>query len=147
MPININELNIDITFKVAQANFLRLDKITYIVNEFKIDSFSTIKIIRSNIFFSEKNQYTILCLQQSKTDNENTGIQIVLAITEEKICLVTVLSRLYTLDLQLANALLFHFSSCAFSRFSIVTAPKKGILLVGLKQANYFGYSFYKGIA
>lgn len=107
-------------------------------------SFSETKVTRSDVSFSKGNQYAMLRLKQSKTDTKHTGIQIILAATGEKTCPVAVLARLYTLDPQLANAPLFRLASGAFSRFSVVTALKKRISLVGLAQANYSSHNFRK---
>ena len=124
-PVNVDELNIDIAFKVAWAGFLSLGEITYTGIELKKASFSATRVTRSDISFSKDNQYAVLCLKQSKTNIEHTDVQIILAAIGEKTCPVAALARLYTLDPQPANAPLFRLSSGAFSRFSVVTALKK----------------------
>lgn len=86
----------------------------------------------------------VLCLKQSKTDTKYTGVQIILAATGEKTCRIAALVRLYTLDPQPANAPLFRLFSGAFSRFSVVSVPKKRISLAGLAKSNFFGHSFNK---
>lgn len=117
-PVDLDELNIDTAFKVAWAGSLRLGKITYTGTELKKASFSEIKVTRSDVSFSEGNQYAVLRLKQSKTKTKHTSAQIILAATGEKTCLIAALSRLYTLDPQPANAPLFCLSSGAFSCFS-----------------------------
>lgn len=54
-PIDLDELNIDTVFKMAQASFLRLAEITYTGTEFKKDLFLKTKVSRSNVSFSEGN--------------------------------------------------------------------------------------------
>ena len=132
---------------MAWAGFLRLGEITYTGTELKKASFSVTRVTRSDISFSEVNQYAVPRLKQSKTDTEHTGVQLVLAATGEKTCPVAALACLYTLDPQPANAPLFRLSSGAFSRFSVVTALKKRLSLAGLEQADYSGHSFRKGAA
>lgn len=50
-PVNVNELNIDIVLKVAEAGFLSQEEIMYIGTKLKIASFSAIKVTRSDISF------------------------------------------------------------------------------------------------
>lgn len=132
---------------MAWAGFLRLGEITYTGTVLKKTSFSKTKVIRSDVSFAEGNQYAVLRLKESKTDTKHTGVQIILAATGERICPVAALARFYILDSQPANAPLFRLSSGAFSRFSVVTALKKRISLVGLAQSNYSGHTFRKGAA
>ncbi len=146
-PVNIDELNIDMAFKMTWAGFLRLGEITYIGTELKKASFSATRVTKSDISFSKGNQYLVLCLKQSKTDTKHTSVQIILVATREKTCPVAALARLYTLDPQPANAPLFRLLSGAFSRFSVVTALKKRFSLAGLEQADYSDYSFRKSAA
>lgn len=59
-PVNIDELNIDMVFKVAWAGFLYLGKITYISTKLKKTLFSMTRVTRSDILFSKGNQYAVL---------------------------------------------------------------------------------------
>ena len=126
-PVNIDELNIYITFKVTWAGFLCLEEITYIGVELKKASFLLIKVTRSDISFAEGNQYVMLCLKQSKTDIEYTGVQIIFVAAGKKTCLIVALTQLYILYPQPVNALLFHLFSGAFLRFNMLLALKKWI--------------------
>ena len=119
----------------------------YTGTEFKKALFLVTRVTRSDILFSEGNQYIVFCLKQSKTDIEHIGVQIILATTGEKTCPVAALVRLYILNPQPTNFPLFRLSSGAFSRFSVVTALKKWLFLAGLEQADYSGHSFRKGAA
>lgn len=82
--VAINRLNIDTTFKIAWADFLRLREIMYTDTELKKISFLATKITRSNILFAKGNQYTFLCLKQSKTNIEYIDVQIILAVTGKR---------------------------------------------------------------
>lgn len=106
---------------------------------------SKTKVKRSNVPFAEGNQYTVLYLKYNKTNTKHTGVQIILAAMGEKISPVISLAHLYTLDLQLPNALIFCLSLFAFFCFNIVLALKTCISLVSLAQLDYSGYSFCKG--
>lgn len=117
---------------MAWKGFLCLKKIIYTGTKLKKASFSNTKIIRSNILFFKKNQYAMLCLNQSKTNNEHIGISMVFVATGEKTCSMAALFRFYILNPQPANILLFYLLSSAFLRFSMVTALKKRFLLANL---------------
>lgn len=98
-PINFNKQKIDITFKIAWAEILQLSEITYMDTKLKKVLFSRTKIIRSEVLFVESNQYTVLYLNQNKSNIEHTRVQIVLAVTDNKTYLVAALDCLYALDL------------------------------------------------
>lgn len=146
-PLTVDDLNADTAFKVAWAGFLRLGEITYTATEAKKASFKDKKVTRSDISFSEGDQYAILRLKRSKTDTEHTGVQIVLAATGEKTCPVNALRRLFIQDPRPADAPLFRFSSSAFSRQNVVAILKKRIASIGLSDTSFSGHSFRKGAA
>lgn len=62
-PVDLDELNIDTMFNMAWAGFLRLGKIMYTGTKLKKASFLEIKVIRSDVSFSEGNQYIVFCLK------------------------------------------------------------------------------------
>ncbi len=125
-PMHLDELNINMAFKVARAGFLRLGEITYTITDLKKASFSRTRVTRSDVSFAEGNQYEVLRQKQSKTDIKNTEVQIILAAAGERTCPVAALARLYTLNLQHPDASPFRLSSGAFSRNSMVSTLKKG---------------------
>ena len=125
-PMDLDELNIDVAFKVAWAGFLRLGEIKYTSTDLKKASFSRTRVTRSDVSFAEGNQYAVLHLKQIKTDTEHTEVQIILAATGKRTCPVAALARLYTLNLQHPDASPFRLSSGAFSRNSMVSTLKKG---------------------
>lgn len=141
-PLTVDDLNADTAFKVAWAGFLRLGEITYTATEAKKTSFKDTKVTRSDISFSEGDQYAILRLKRSKTDTEHTGVQIVLAATGEKTCPVNALRRLFIQEPHPANAPLFRFSSSAFSRQNVVAILKKRNASIGLSDTSFSGHSF-----
>lgn len=145
--IDLYKLNIDTAFKVVWANFLRLEKTTYIGTELKKVLFLRTKITRFDVSFSKENQYIVLCLKQNKTDSKHIGTQIIFMATGEKIYLIAVLTHLSTLDLWPTNATLFYLLSNTFLHFSVMIALKKRISLAGLAPSNYSGHSFHKGAA
>lgn len=146
-PVNIEKLNINVAFKVTWSGFLRLSEITYTENELKKASFLDTTITRSDLSFSEENQYEMLRVKQSKTDTRHTGVRIILAATDEKTYPVAALIYLYIQDPQLVNTPLLCLSSSAFSRFSVVMALKKYISLTSLAKSDYSGHNFCKGAA
>lgn len=58
--MTINDLNLDTAFKVAWAGFMRLGEITYMEPEKQANSFKDLHLTRSDITFSENDQYATL---------------------------------------------------------------------------------------
>lgn len=77
---------------------MRLGEITYTEQEKQSPSFKDLHLIRSDITFSESDQYAILRLKRSKTDAKHTGVLIMLAATNSPCCPVQTLRRLFTYD-------------------------------------------------
>lgn len=71
----MDELIIDTASKVAWLEFLRLGEITYTGTELKKASFSKTRVTRSDLSFAEGNQYAVLRLKQSKTENTQVFMQ------------------------------------------------------------------------
>lgn len=143
--VNIDKLNINMTFKVAQTGFLCPEEITYIRTELKKTSFLATKITISDVSFSESKQYVVLCFKQSQINIGHAGVQIVIVATEEKTYRVTALVLLYNLDSHPATASLSCLLSGVFLRFIAVTAHKKCISVVGLVQFDYLDHNSCKG--
>ena len=112
---SISELNIDSTFKVVQASFIRIEELIYTAAEAKKAMFIDKDVIWSNILVVEGDLYAILCLKKSKINTEHTGMQIILCIMGKRIYSVAALRKLFIQDPQLANAPLFRLQSLAFS--------------------------------
>ena len=150
VPISIEDLNIDTAFKVAWAGFLRMGEFTYTNAESQARTFANTRLTRSDITFSEGDQHAILRLKRSKTDVNHTGVEIILAATEDKTCPVTALRTLFIRDPQPRTAPLFRLTgtSTAFAR-----KPVLDILQERLRAHNiiapktYTGHSFRKGAA
>ena len=119
-PPTVEYLNVDTAFKVACAGFMRMGELTYTAAELKKDSFKETKLTRSDISFSEGDQYAILRLKQSKTDVEHTGVQIILAATGEPTCPVSALRRLFIQDPRPADAPLFRLAALLPPTHSII---------------------------
>lgn len=62
-PLFVIDLNIDITFKIAWASFMRRKKLTYTMAKAKKAMFGEIGLTKSDISFAKNNQYNILCLK------------------------------------------------------------------------------------
>ena len=140
------DLNIDATFKVAWAGFLRLGEITYTVADRKKTSFQRLKPTRGDISFAENDQYATLRLKRSKTDTNHSGVQIVLAATNESTCPVTALRRLFRNDPQPSTSPLFRLGT-AFTRASVIASLKKRLIAAGINDSAYSGHSFRKEAA
>lgn len=82
-------MNIDTALKIAWVEFLRLGEITYTASELKKKStFMEIYATRSDILFTEGDQYAMLRHKCFKTDVVHSGIEILLAAIGKSICLV-----------------------------------------------------------
>lgn len=66
-------------------------ELTNLVAETKKIMFTEIGFLKSDISFDKEDQYTILCLKQSKTNIKHMEMQIILAVTRECICLIAAL--------------------------------------------------------
>ena len=141
-PLSISNLNIDTTFKVAWAGFMRMGELTYIAAETRKATFEETALTRPDIFFAERDQSAILRFKRSKTDTDHTGVQIILAATGEQTCPVAELRMLFLQDPRPANSLLFRLQSSAFSCQGIVNILKQRITVAGLPKSNYSGHSF-----
>ncbi len=90
-PVSATVLNVDTSFKVAWAGFMRMRELTYTAAEAKKATFAETSLTRLDISFAERDQYAILRLKRSKTDTEHTRVQIILSATDERTCPVAVL--------------------------------------------------------
>lgn len=147
IPSSTEDHSIDAAFKVAWAGFLRLGEITYTHAERNKSSFASTSTTRSDVFFSENDQYAILRLKRSKTDINHTGVQIVLAATGEPTCPVASLRRLFLVDPQLPSAPLFQLASGSFPRQRVITILRSRLIQAGLSDTGFSGHSFRKGAA
>lgn len=146
-PHTVTDVNIDTAFKVAWAGFMRLGELIYTAADAKKATFAETGLTRSDISFAEGDQYAILRLKRSKADTEYTGVQIILAATEERTCPVAALNRLFTQDPQPANAPVFRLQSAAFSRQGVVNIFNQRIAAASLPESKFSGHSFRKGAA
>ena len=150
IPISIEDLNIDTAFKVAWAGFLRMGEFTYTSAEAQARTFVDTKLTRSDITFSEGDQHAILRLKRSKTDVNHTGVEIILAATNDKTCPVTALRTLFIRDPQPRTAPLFRLTghSTAFARKPVIDILQERLRVHNIITAkSYTGHSFRKGAA
>jgi hypothetical protein len=93
-----NNVNVNIIFKIAWVEFLRLDKIIYTRIDRRKILFDRLNSTRENILFVENDQYAILRVKKNKIDLNHTRVQIMLIVTSESTCLVLVLRHFFTND-------------------------------------------------
>ena len=148
-PTSLQELNINTTFKVAWACFLRMGEFTYTKAELanrKI--FSATKLTRSDITFSQNDQYVVLRLKRSKTDVKHTGVEIIIAATNDLTCPVLALQELFMLDPKPSNAPLFSLDSgTTFARNQVIQILRQRLQDNGIPHQSCSGHSFRKGAA
>ena len=83
--------------------------------------FSETKLTRNNITFSENDQHVVLQLKRSKTDVKYTGVEIIIAATNDSLCPVSALRKLFMLDSQPNNVPLFSLAGgAAFARNLVI---------------------------
>jgi hypothetical protein len=136
-----NDVNVNIAFKVAWAEFLRLGEIIYTRIDRKKVSFDRLNSTREDISFVENDQYAILRLKRSKIDLNHTEVQIMLIVTSESTCFVSVLRHLFTIDPQPSDASLFRLKF-AFIRSSVIETLRKRLMIIEINESNYFEHSF-----
>lgn len=146
-PANINELNLHTAFKVALAGFMRLGEITYTVAEKTHPSFKDLHLTRSDITFSENDQYATLRLKRSKTDTNHSGVLIMLAVTNFFSCPVKALRTLFTQDPQPPSSPLFACNNSSFTRRYIIEQLRARLVRANIPSVHYSGHSFRRGAA
>ena len=149
-PDSLDELNLDVAFKVAWAGFLRMGEFTYSLLDLKKRSFQDTKLIRSDVSFSDTYQYATLRLKSSKTDINHSGVEIILAANPSSIgtCPVTALQNLVHCDPQSPQASLFKLcSNGTFARQTVLKHLEKHLLAKGIIPSQYSGYSFRRSAA
>lgn len=124
-----------------------MEELTYKAAEAKKVTFAQTGLTRSDISFAKKDQYAILYLKRSKTNTEHTWVQIILAVTRERICPVAALRQLFIQNLCPANASLFFLQTTAFTRQGVVNILRQRIMAAGFSGSNYSSNSFQKKAA
>jgi hypothetical protein len=124
-----------------------MGEITYNIPPSRDPTFTATKLTRSDITFAVKDQYAILRLKRSKTDRDYTGVEVVLAATNEPTCPVRALRRLFTNDVQPQSAPLFRFQNTPFSRTALVKTLRTRLTEAGFHDAQYAGHSIRRGAA
>ncbi len=110
---------------------MRLGQITHTEAEAKKSTVAETKLTRSDISFTDGDEYATLQLKRSKTDVEHTGVQIILAAKNP--CP--------------PNASMFRLSYVAFSRQNVVAILKKQIASEGLSESDFSCHSFHNRAA
>lgn len=148
-PTSLQDLNINTAFKVAWAGFLRMGEFTYTKADLKNRKlFSATKLTRSDITFSQDDQYVVLRLKRSKTDVKHTGVEIIIAATNDATCPVSALRQLFMLDPQPSNAPLYRLDNgAAFARKPVIQILRQKLEASGIPYQTYSGHSFRKGAA
>lgn len=115
---NDNTTAFDGLCDLACAVFLRIGKFTYAKGELaNCKIFSATKLTRSDITFSQNDQYAVLRLKKCKTDIKHAEAEIIIAATNHLTCLVSDVREIFMLDPQSSNATLFsRDSGVAFAR-------------------------------
>lgn len=94
---------------------MKIRKLTYIVAE-KTATFSqSLYLIKSDIIFSEQNQYPIFRLKCSKIKSYHIRVLIMLASIKNLLCLVTILSSLFSYNSQCLYIFFFTFNNVFFN--------------------------------
>lgn len=145
----LDSLNFNAAIKVAFAGFLRTSELTYEERDLQNQGiFQNTKLQRRDITFADDDEHAILLLRSSKSDHEHTGIELILAATDEPTCPVRALRALFILDPQPQKAPLFRTSKGAFSRNRYIGELQKRIRATGNTNYKlYTGHSTRRGAA
>lgn len=126
---------------------MQLGKITYTDGEKMGDSFQELHLTRSDIIFSENDQYATLRLKRSKTDANHTGILIMLAAKTSLCCPVQALRSLFTHDPQAPSSPLFAFNNTSFTRRYVIDQLRQRLHTANISSSDYSGHSFRREAA
>lgn len=145
----IDKLNFETAIKLAFAAFLRTAELTCEAKDMENKHvFEHTKLQRRDVTFADNNEHAILHLRSSKSDYDHTGVEIIVARTNEPTCPVKALKALYTLDPQPATAPLFRTRNGTFSRNKYINEMRKRLKDIGVKDYNgYAGHSPRRGAA
>lgn len=119
---------------------MQLGEITYTKQEKQFFSFQDLYLICFNITFFECDQYTTLCLKQSKTNINHTGVLIILAAINSLCWPVKTLCRLFTYDLQSSSTPLFTYNNTSFTRRYAVEQLRLRLAITNISFAEYSGH-------
>ena len=145
---SVEQLNVDTAFKLAFAAFLRMGEYTYTTAELRNKAFRSKQLTRSDITFYPS--HAVLRLKDSKMDINHTGVEIVVARTDEPTCAYHGLKELYRRDPKPPTAPLFTLSSGSFPRNVPVGILQRRLVQAGLDPIlvkSYTGHSFRKEAA
>lgn len=145
--ILIEDLHIDIWFKVAWTGILCMEEFTYNNADVEALTFTDTKLTWSDITFSDQDQYR---LKRRKTDVNYTWVEIILAVTLDHTCPVTALWILFIRDPQPRTALLFRLTggSTAFAKKLVLEILQHCLRLHNIVMPkSYTVNSFCKGAA
>ena len=110
--------------------------------------FSGTKLTRSNITFSENDQHVVLRLKRSKTDDKHTGVEIIIAATNDSLCPVSAFRKLFMFNPKSNNAPLFSLADgAAFAHNPVIEILRQRLQSVGIPYQSYSDHSFQKGAA
>lgn len=145
--MSINKLNIYAAFKIAWAGFMQLGELFYTEAEKQSAFFKDLHLIRSDVTFSESDQYATLRLKQSKTDVHHTGVLIMLAATNSLCCLVHALCCLFTHNPQSPSSCFFTYNYTFFTRRYVVEQLRQRLEAAHISSTGYSVHSFRRGAA
>lgn len=72
--LSILDLNIDTILKVAWVDFIKIERLIYIMGEVKKTIFVKTGLTQLDISFTNRDQYLILYLKQNRIDIEHISI-------------------------------------------------------------------------
>ena len=130
-----------------------MGEFTYTSGEVRASTFTSTKLTRSDVTFSDGDQHAILRLKRSKTDVNNSGVEIILAATHDATCPVKALRTLFDRDPQPRTSLFCFkkgngYSSTAFSRKLVLNVLQERLQQHGIvTPKSYTGHSFREGAA
>ena len=88
----IDELNMTAAIAIGFGGFLRLREFTYKAKDLlNLQTFKHTSLLRSDVTFSDTDDYVIIALKRSKTDYDHKGVAIVVAASRTLTCLVHIL--------------------------------------------------------
>lgn len=137
------KMSIEVVFKVAQACFVHISKITSTTTQQVAVLSQDTQVTRADISFSGIDWFVILKL---KTNINYNGILIIVKETQKQNCTLRSIHKLIFRDFQLADTTFYSQTKEALSRKYLIDQMKSYFAENRIDARNYSGYNIRDGV-
>lgn len=125
---------------------MRMEELIYTTTKKTSLSFKHLYLTKSNVIFSEQDQYVIFRLKCSKVGTNHTRMLIMQATVRDSTCSIIALRSLFTHDLQLFYAPLFTFNNSFFTKQHIINSLQASLPAKVVCTFRFSGHNFRKKV-